>query len=121
MTNDTSMKKQESDSSQFGKFDAVVNKLLSVSHKELQAREKKYQARRKQKSGRSLKPAFPDPVSSKLLPKLGAKPGNPYADTPQIFGADEIQSLAIGVAEGEIGKANAFRSGNLAQAFSRGR
>jgi hypothetical protein len=32
---------------EFEKFDAVVGKLLSVSHKELQKREKKYQAKRK--------------------------------------------------------------------------
>jgi hypothetical protein len=35
--------------SEFQKFDAVVGKLLSVSHKELQKREKKYQQRRKKK------------------------------------------------------------------------
>lgn len=34
---------------EFEKFDAVVGKLLSVSHKELQKREKKYQQRRKKK------------------------------------------------------------------------
>jgi hypothetical protein len=32
--------------SEFEKFDAVVGKLLSVSHKELQKREKKYQRQR---------------------------------------------------------------------------
>jgi hypothetical protein len=31
---------------EFEKFDAVVGKLLSVSHKELQKREKKYQRKR---------------------------------------------------------------------------
>jgi hypothetical protein len=34
---------------EFKKFDAVVGKLLSVSHKELQRREKKYQKRRAKK------------------------------------------------------------------------
>jgi hypothetical protein len=32
--------------SEFQKFDAVVGKLLSVSHKELQKRERKYQRKR---------------------------------------------------------------------------
>jgi hypothetical protein len=36
-------------SPEFEKFDAVVGKLLSVSHKELQAREKKYQKQRAKK------------------------------------------------------------------------
>ncbi len=39
---------------EFEKFDAVVGKLLSVSHKELQKREKKYQRKRaklKKKAG----------------------------------------------------------------------
>ena len=31
---------------EFEKFDAVVGKLLSVSHKELQKREKRYQRKR---------------------------------------------------------------------------
>jgi hypothetical protein len=35
--------------SEFGKFDAVMKKILSVSHKELQARERKYQRRRNRK------------------------------------------------------------------------
>jgi hypothetical protein len=35
--------------SEFEKFDAIVGKLLSVSHKELQKREKKYQKKRKLK------------------------------------------------------------------------
>jgi len=35
--------------SEFKKFDAVVGKLLSVSHKELQKREKRYQKKRKRK------------------------------------------------------------------------
>jgi hypothetical protein len=34
---------------EFEKFDAVVGKLLSVSHKELQKREKQYQKRRAKK------------------------------------------------------------------------
>lgn len=38
--------KQEPDTSEFGKFDAVVRQVLSVSHKELQKREKKYQRQR---------------------------------------------------------------------------
>jgi len=36
-------------SDEFQKFDSVVGKLLSVSHKELQKREKKYQTHRKRK------------------------------------------------------------------------
>lgn len=39
---------------EFEKFDTVVGKLLSVSHKELQKREKKYQRKRaklKKKAG----------------------------------------------------------------------
>jgi len=35
--------------SEFQKFDAVVGKLLTVSHKELQKREKKYQKQRAKK------------------------------------------------------------------------
>jgi hypothetical protein len=39
---------------EFTKFDAVVGKLLAVSHKELQKRERKYQKRRtKKKAERS--------------------------------------------------------------------
>jgi hypothetical protein len=34
---------------EFEKFNAVVGKILSVSHKELQRREKQYQKRRKKK------------------------------------------------------------------------
>jgi hypothetical protein len=37
------------DNPEFEKFDTVVRKVLSVSHKELQKREKKYQKRRKAK------------------------------------------------------------------------
>lgn len=34
------------DNTEFEKFDAVVRKVLSVSHKELQKREKQYQRKR---------------------------------------------------------------------------
>ena len=47
------------ESTEFEKFDAVVGKLLSVSHKELQKREKKYQAKTQRKSGLSLNPLSP--------------------------------------------------------------
>ena len=35
--------------SEFQKFDTIVGKILSVSHKELQKREKKYQKQRAKK------------------------------------------------------------------------
>jgi hypothetical protein len=40
------MKPSQEPSSDFQKFDGVVKKLLTVSHKELQKREKKYQRKR---------------------------------------------------------------------------
>jgi len=43
------MKNDVEEQSEFQKFDTVVGKILSVSHKELQTREKKYQSRRKRK------------------------------------------------------------------------
>ena len=36
-------------SPEFEKFDAAMNKILSVSHKELQAREKEWKKQRKRK------------------------------------------------------------------------
>lgn len=43
------MKTNNGNPSEFEKFDAVVGKLLTVSHKELQKREKKYQKQRTRK------------------------------------------------------------------------
>jgi hypothetical protein len=43
------MKTETETPSEFQKFDAVVGKLLTVSHKDLQKREKKYQQQRKRK------------------------------------------------------------------------
>ena len=55
------MKASESD---FDKFDSVVGKLLSVSHKELQEREKKYKKQRKRKKRTRASPASHGPAAS---------------------------------------------------------
>lgn len=41
--------KQELDTSEFGKFDAVMRKILSVPHDELKKREAKWKKQRKAK------------------------------------------------------------------------
>jgi hypothetical protein len=49
------MKTQEP--SEFAKFDGVMRKILSVSHKELEGRERKYQKKRAKKKQAKTSPA----------------------------------------------------------------
>ena len=50
--------------SQFDAFDAVVGKLLSVSHEELKRRGKRYQGQRKRRNRAKTSPASHGPAAS---------------------------------------------------------
>lgn len=50
---------KEPDVSEFGKFDAVMRKVLSVSHDELKKREAKWKKQREKKKRAKSRPAFP--------------------------------------------------------------
>src|ERR1700693_4550107 len=47
---------------------------------------------------------------------LGSHPWNLHSDSPQILGANNIESLAVRIAKGQMRKSDSLRSWNLAQA-----
>ncbi len=57
------MKPQTELPSEFQKFDGVMKKILSVSHKELQAREKEWKRQRNRKKRAKTSPASHDPAA----------------------------------------------------------
>jgi hypothetical protein len=52
---------------------------------------------------------------------MRANPRDFEPDSPQSLGADNIQSLAVLIAECQVGEPHSFRSGYLSQALSGGR